>query len=166
MSGKAQWDLIAAGLLLALAVFVLVRTSIGFGAPFADAGGIFPETLPRVYGVALLVLALILGVEAWNRRNDPPAGTGTGEDASADASEEDSPFSSSLPWGRLLGTLAAVVVYAIVLPMAPFLPITAAFLASLFFLYGHRNYVSLGLVALIGALAMDVLFIRILSLPL
>lgn len=166
MSSKSKWDLVAAGGILLLALFVLIRTQIGFGASFSDAGGIYPETLPRVYGIALLIMGLILAIEAWNRRNNPPAEPEIGEDCGEVAMVDPNPFSTSLPWGRIAGTLAALILYVFLLPLAPFLLITTVFLVALFVLYGHRAPFPIALAAFIGALAMEVLFIRILSLPL
>lgn len=167
MSQKAKWDIVAAGIMFALAVFVLVSTFIGFGSAFADAGGVFPETLPRVYGIALLVLSAVLGFEAWLRRNLAPGPVETDNSkAEAVPPADYSPFPKNFPWGRIFGTLAAIIAYAIALPLVPFLPLTAVLLAALFVLYGHRSVVSIALVAGIGSLLMDVLFIRVLNLPL
>jgi hypothetical protein len=59
-----------------------------------------------------------------------------------------------------------MIVFAFALPLLPFWPLSAAMLAALFVLYGHRSWVTIALVAGIGSLMMDVLFIRILNLPL
>jgi hypothetical protein len=167
MSQKAKWDIVAAGIIFALAVFVLVSTYIGFGSAFADAGGVFPETLPRVYGIALLVFSVILAVEAWSRRNMSSAPVESDDpDGESEPPVNAAPFSMDLPWGRILGTLAAMIVFAFALPLLPFWPLSAAMLAALFVLYGHRSWVTIALVAGIGSLMMDVLFIRILNLPL
>ena len=160
MRQKSRWDIVAATIIGAIAIFVLATTYVGFGAPFADAGGIYPETLPRVYGYALLLLSLVLAFEAWSQRKAPLSGD-------ADETEKDaSPFPRDFPWGRVAGTLGLTVIFAYCLPLLPFFPLAAVFLASLFVLYGHRAPVNIGLVSLIGAAAMDVLFIRILNLPL
>lgn len=67
---------------------------------------------------------------------------------------------------RWLGTLAALVVYAGLLPHVQFLLLTTSFLAILFWLFGRTGLVKVAAASITGGFAFYLLFIVFLRLPL
>lgn len=152
MNRKAGQDLILAAVLAAISVFVLVSMGGSDGTNIVSGGQVTHSTLPIVYAAILLFLTLLLAAKALLRLRQP--------DGSAPA------FSlATAVWLRIAGTLACLLAYALLLQTVPFVVLTAVFLALLFILYGHRRLLPVTLVAVIGAVALDGLFIRILHLP-
>ena len=66
----------------------------------------------------------------------------------------------------LLIAMALTALYVAGLERLQFFPVTAVFLAAMFLLYGRRPLWGVGLAALLGAAALDVVFIRVINLPL
>lgn len=152
MNRKAGQDLVLAAILAAIALFVLVDMGGSAGTNIVRGGEVTHATLPMFYAGVLLLLTLLLALKALIRLRRP------------DGSE---PAFSLAPavWLRIAGTLACLVGYVLLLKLVPFIVLTAAFLALLFILYGHRALLPIALVSIIGAVALDALFIRILHLP-
>lgn len=152
MNRQAGQDLVLAAILAALAAFVLVSMGGTVDTNIVSGGRVTHATLPLFYAGLLLLLTLLLAVKALATLRRPSSGA---------------PAFSLAPavWLRIAGTLACLLGYVLLLKVTPFLPLTAAFLALLFILYGHRRLPTIALVAIIGAVALDALFIRVLHLP-
>jgi hypothetical protein len=152
MNRKAGQDLVLAAVLAAISLFVLFDMGSSVGTNIVRGGAVTHTTLPIFYAVILLLLTLILTVKALLQLRRPESGP---------------PAFSLAPavWLRIAGTLACLLGYVLLLKLVPFFVLTAAFLALLFILYGHRNLLPIALVSIIGAVALDALFIRILHLP-
>lgn len=154
-SGKQ--DLAAAALLAAVSLFAWFWIRSGSSTVIAG-DGITHVTMPSIYAAALLTLSALLAIHALLRlrREDVQSGRG--------ASSEP-PAASASAW-RFLGTVAGLLVYAGLLNRAPLSILTMAFLFAMFWLYGHRRLLPTAIVAVIGGLAVDVIFLRFLHLPL
>lgn len=152
MVGSARRDLISAIGLALIAGYVVWRSWTSDSAAFADAGGITPGTLPGLYGLLLMALAGLLALNAFRTRRGPDAPSGFALTRTA--------------WLRIAASLVFLTGYALLLPVVPFFVLTAAFLALMFVVYGHRRPAPVLAVALIGAGALDLLFLRVLQLPL
>ena len=152
MNRKAGQDLVLAAVLAAISLFVLIDMGGSAGTNIVRGGEVTHTTLPMVYAAILLFLTLLLAVKAALQLRRPETGA---------------PAFSMAPavWLRIAGTLACLLGYVALLKTAPFIVLTAAFLALLFILYGHRRLLPIALVSIIGAVALDALFIRILHLP-
>lgn len=153
MNRQAGQDLALATVLAALAVFVLIDMGTAATTNIVRGGQVTHATLPMLYAGLLLFLTSLLAAKALFRLRQPD----TGE-----------PAFSLAPgvWLRIAGTLVTLLAYVLLLKSpVPFVVLTGGFLALLFVLYGHRSLLQVGLVAIIGAVALDALFIRILHLP-
>lgn len=152
MNRQAGQDIIVAAVLAALAAFVLFTMSGRTSTNIVKAGEVTATTLPLLYGAILLFLTAVLAGKAlYNLRRPGKKTTAFSHPPKV--------------WARIAGTLILLTAYVALLKEVPFLPLTAVFLAAMFVLYGHRRWLPIALVAGIGAVALDVLFIRILSLP-
>lgn len=156
-SGKQ--DLAAAVLLAALALFVWFWIRSASATVVVGSGGVTFATMPSIYAAALLILSALLGVQALIRIRqgevDSSGGAGTPERLKK--------VTNAL---RFFGTIAALLAYAALLNRLPLAPLTMVFLFGMFWLYGHRRWLPTAVVAIIGGLAVDALFIRALQLPL
>lgn len=156
-SGKQ--DLAAAAVLAAIALFAWFWIRSGSTIVIAGSGGVTHATMPSIYAAVLLVLSALLAVHALIRirRDDIPSGQATVP------LEEPTKAANAV---RFVGTVIALLVYAALLGNAPLSLLTMGFLFGMFWLYGHRRLVPTAIVAVIGGLAIDLLFIRALHLPL
>lgn len=139
---------LAALVLTGIGVFVVATSWSSASGVFVKAGGITAWTLPGIYGAILVGLALLLLTKALLRH---------GGDAGRTLDRRG--------WLRVVGTLIAAVAYGMALTEVPFFLSTAVLLAALFVLYGRRQVVPIVVTALVGAGVLDVLFIRLLNLP-
>lgn len=142
-------DCVAALVLAGIGLFVVVQSWTSASGVFVKAGGVTAWTLPGIYGAILVVLSLLLLAKSL-------LGPAVRSDFNLDRRA----------WVRVVGTVAVAVLYAFALSAVPFFVATAAVLAALFVLYGRRNLPAVAATALVGAGVLDVLFIRLLKLPL
>lgn len=152
-------DCVLAAALIALgagALVVLAHTRSG-GANVADVVGF--ATLPRLYAGLLIGLGALLGANALLKALRQRA-------AGAAAARSRSSLADPKVLLRTVGALALLVLYVIGLERFDFLAVTAAFLAAMFLLYGRGPLWRVLLIAAVGAAALDVLFVRIIDLPL
>lgn len=156
-SGKQ--DLAAAMLIAAVAFFCWFWVRAGSAGAIADAGGVTHATMPSIYAAALLILASLLAVHALIRIRREDDRSRQPEDATAQTAPAVSAY-------RFVGTVAALLVYAGFLGQVPLSILTVGFLFFLFWLYGHRRWLTMAVAAIIGGAAIDVLFIRVLHVPL
>lgn len=152
-------DLILALVLMAVsiaALLVLAHTRSG-GEDVANVVGF--ATLPRLYAILLIGLSMLLGgnavLRARREMRDP-----------AEVGKAGSLLANPTVLIRMVGAVMLLVLYVLALQDFSFLPVTIAFLAAMFLLYGRRPLWRVALVALLGGIGLDVLFIRIIDLPL
>jgi len=150
MERPARRDLVTAVALAALGAFVIWKSRAAADVAFVDAGGVTPGTLPTIYAVILVVLSALLGWQALR-----------GRIAGKAAAFRFPP----LVWARILGTLALLIAYAVLLPSLPFWLLTFVFLAGLFLLYGHRRPLAMLATAVLGTAGLELVFIYLLGLP-
>lgn len=152
MNRQAGQDLILAAILVAISLFVLIDMGSSAGTNIVSGGEVTHSTLPIVYAGILLILTFLLAVKAVIHLRRP---------------ETKEPAFSLAPavWLRIAGTLAGLLAYVLLLKIVPFIVLTAAFLAVLFVFYGHRKPLPIAVTAIVGAVALDALFIRVLHLP-
>lgn len=138
------------------ALIVLAHTKSG-GTDSANVVGF--ATLPRLYAALLVGLGLLLagtsGVQVIKERR----GTVTPTMVS-------SALSDPIVLMRAIGTVVLLVLYVVGLEALPFFPVTVAFLALMFLIYGRKPLWRVLIVAAVGAAALDVVFVRIIELPL
>ena len=150
MGRPARRDLVTAVVLVAVGAFIIWKSQAAADVAFVDAGGVTPGTLPTIYAAILVALSGLMGWQALR-------GRAVGKEAVF-----------RLPrrvWGRILGTLALLIAYALLLPVVPFAALTFVFLAGLFLLYGHRRPVTVLATAVLGTAALELVFIHLLGLP-
>ena len=158
MSDSAK-DFVLAVVLMALSVvalLVLAGTRSG-GEDVANVVGF--ATLPRLYALLLVALSMLLGASALIRNRKEARGL-------LAPGEVHSVLADRTVVLRMAGAVVLLVLYVIGLESFSFLPLTIAFLAAMFLLYGRRPLWAVGLVAVLGGLALDIVFIRIIDLPL
>lgn len=152
-------DSILAAVLIALgigALIVLAHTRSG-GTDVADVVGF--ATLPRLYAGLLVGLGGVLAASSLIKRLREARGHSA-------VHRIRSPLADPTVLVRTFGSIVLLVLYVLGLQQFSFFPVTAIFLAVMFFLYGRGPIWRVLLVAVIGAAALDVLFIRIIDLPL
>ncbi len=152
-------DLVVALALVAfgVATLVVLAHTHNNGAHVADVLDF--ATLPRLYGLLLLGLSVLLAATSLVRkRREMRSGAALGR--------APSPLSNPVVLGRAAGTVVLTALYVVGLERLQFFPVTAVFLAAMFLLYGRRPLWGVGLAALLGAAALDVVFIRVINLPL
>jgi len=155
-SGK---DSVLAVVLIALgvaALVVLAHTRSG-GTSGADVIGF--ASLPRVYALLLIVLGGMLAASSAARLLREARGR-------VQPHRIRSALADPTILMRMIGSIVLLVLYAVGLQYFVFFPVTAVFLAAMFLLYGRGPIWRVILVSLLGAGAFDVLFIRIIDLPL
>lgn len=150
--------LLAIGLAaLGMAMLLVLHNTHNNGAHVADVLDF--ATLPRIYALMLTGLSLLLaGSALFNARKK--------EGTEAASSRARSPHLNPVVLGRAVGTVALTVLYVLGIESLPFFPVTAMFLAVTFILYGRRPFWGVAVVALLGSAALDVVFVRIINLPL
>ncbi len=116
-------------------------------------------TLPRLYALLLVALSILLGASALIRNRKEARGLIAPD-------EVHSVLADRTVVLRMVGAVVLLILYVIGLESFSFLPLTIAFLAAMFLLYGRRPLWAVGLVAVLGGLALDIVFIRIIDLPL
>lgn len=67
---------------------------------------------------------------------------------------------------RMIASIIAIIVYAVMFEEAPFFLITGAFLFAMLLAFGQPLYWKTGLIAAIGCAALHVVFVNFLQLPL
>ena len=152
-------DFVLAMVLLALSVLalaVLARTRSG-GEDVANVVGF--ATLPRLYALLLAGLSILLAAGALIRNRREARGL-------IERGEIHSVLADRTVLMRMVGAVGLLVLYVIGLQYLSFLPTTIVFLAAMFLLYGRRPLWAVGLVAVLGGAALDIVFIRIIDLPL
>lgn len=118
-------------------------------------------SLPTLYASLLVLLSTVMLIGSlrvlWLRRS-----TGIRDDAGPppDASPDRAGFVI-----RWVGTLTALIVFALLLPHAPFLLLTTVFLAVLFWLFGRKGPIKVAAASIIGGTAFYLLFVVFLKLP-
>jgi len=158
MSESAK-DCFLAAFFIALgsaALIVLAHTHSG-GANVADVVGF--GTLPRLYAGLLVGLGALLAGSSLIKLLQEARGR-------AAVLRIRSPLADPTVLMRTLGSMVLLVLYVLGLQQFTFFPVTAVFLAVMFFLYGRGPIWRVLLVAVVGAAALDVLFIRLIDLPL
>jgi hypothetical protein len=156
-------DIVTAAALLAVGVggFLFINSK---GAPVTEGpGGLSWRSLPFIYSGLLIGFTLIyaalsmiglvkaLGAEGGaSRPSSPPA----------ELAHE------RLTNVRRLATVACLVAYAATLPMFGFAVTTPLLLFVLFYVFGRTSLAQNLMLALVGGLALWVLFVGILKLPL
>ncbi len=138
------------------ALVVLARTKAG-GSSGADVVGF--ATLPRLYAGLLVGLGALLAASSLFKML---------RDARSHhvAPKVRSAFADPIVLMRAFGSIVLMILYVLGLQQFPFFPVTAVFLAVMFFLYGRGPIWRVLLVAILGGAVLDVLFIRIINLPL
>lgn len=120
-------------------------------------------TLPTLYASLLVLLSLMLlsgslrSILRSRRAADGQA---------AHRRRDGWPSEVTLQLVRWFGTLALLIVYAVLLPHIHFLFLTTAFLALLFLLFGRRGWLKVAAASVLGGGAFYLLFIVFLNLPL
>ena len=156
---ESKKDVLLAIALVALGLgtlFVLSRTPDN-GTHAADVLDF--ATLPRIYALMLTALSGVLAVTAWLRGRQV-------HKWSAPEDRRRSALSEPRVLGRALGTIALTAIYIVAIEHLNFMVATTTFLALTFLLYGRRPLWGVALTAVLGAAALDVVFIRIIDLPL
>lgn len=158
-------DLFLAAVLIAIGVFILLDINATELSGHSVIESVGFSTLPMIYASLLVAFAAILGVIAvmGMRRERAGRRPASGPAESADA-DEGGP-SQTVVLGRTAATIAAVVIYALLLEHVDFFVLTAVFLFAMFQLYGQRSLLRTSVVALIGAAALHGLFVTALKLP-
>lgn len=138
------------------ALIVLAYTHSG-GAHVANVVGF--ATLPRLYASLLIGLGALLGGNSLiEMHRDARAGRAPLRNRS--------PLADRTVLLRTVGTVALLVLYVIGLEHTAFFPATTVFLGVMFLIYGRAPLWRVLLVAILGAAALDVLFIQVINLPL
>jgi Tripartite tricarboxylate transporter TctB family len=150
---SASQDAVVALFLAAFGVFVLVDMGMARGANIVGAGGVTFATLPMLYAGLLLLLSALMLVGAIVRLRREPDG-------------KIAFVLAPVVWVRIGSTIGLCLLFALLLNRVPFMLLTAVFLFLLFLAYGHRKFQSALVVAVVGAIGLDALFLRILHLPL
>lgn len=162
--GNRVADLVLAIVLVAIGAFILIDINSTEQTGHSVIESVGFATLPSIYAGLLVALSGTLGGVALlgllrersvrrksgsgNRRTAPRAGG-----------------LSALDGLRTVGTIVAVLVYALLLKYVNFFALTAVFLLVMFHLYGQRSLLRTGVVALVGAAAFHALFVMALKLP-
>ncbi len=152
---EAMKDVLAAAALFGAGVFALVwiRSTEAPGGGAAAPGALDFASVPTLCSVILIALSAIYGAGAVVRfAGARGAVFGAGWRPGAVA------------WRRV-ATVAGLVAYVFALKALPFFVATAAFLAAMFVLYGHRAPVAVATVALAGSAVLTGLFVYALRLP-
>ena len=158
MSESAK-DSVLAAVLIALgvgALVVLAHTRSG-GTSGADVIGF--ASLPRLYAILLIGLGGLLAISSVTKLLGEARGR-------LQARRIRSALANPTILLRTIGTVVLLILYVLGLQKFVFFPVTALFLAAMFFLYGRGPIWAVILVAIVGAGTLDVLFIRIIDLPL
>ncbi len=156
---ESMKDLVVAVALAALGLgtlVVLARTP-NSGAQVADVLDF--ATLPRLYALLLVGLSVLLGASALVRRAREARSAGGLQRAR-------SALADPAVLARAAGSVALTALYVAGLERLAFFPVTAAFLAAMFLVYGRRPLWGVALAALAGAAALDAVFVRVIDLPL
>lgn len=157
-------DVVLATTLLAIGLFGLVWIRRTVSTNILVGQDISFATLPSAWSSLLALLALIYGLQAgrelflaWR------ALQAEGEDARA------AMRAGSVDWlmlGRLAGTVAMLLILALLLEALPFIVVTTAFLFVILLIYGQPLRVRTAVLALLGGAGFHGLFVEFLKLPL
>lgn len=151
-------DLVLAVALIAIGVFALIRINAAPPGMMATSGAVGYAGVPTLCSILLIglsglyaagIAARLLALRAWRPGRRPSIGRWR-------------PGTVAI---RRSATLLLLVGYVLLLKAVPFFVATAAFLAIMFVLYGHRSPVHVAGVALAGSGALTLLFVYFLNLP-
>ena len=158
MGNKDVWTrALLAGSLLATAVILAAYfIAPGFDGASAGRGGVGPKTWPRVMliGIACCAAVMLLRELAHLFLRDPyhpEAAVETGEIYDN--------------WKAVVG-IAILVVYGVAIPVVGFVLATVAFFAVWLWLGGVRRARTVGLVSLLGTIALLYIFVGVSKMPL
>ena len=129
---------------------MLAHTRAG-GINVADVVGF--ATLPRLYAGLLVGLGGVLAASSLVKRLREARGHSA-------VHRIRSPLADATVLVRTFGSIVLLVLYVLGLQQFSFFPVTAIFLAVMFFLYGRGPIWRVLLVAVIGAAALDVVRIQ------
>ena len=124
------------------------------------------STMPTIYGALLVVLSGLYLLDSVRKvlragRDDRNV-AGLAPPAQAANAAGPSPRTVAV---RTFGALVMLVAYTVLLDQVHFFLLTTAFLAALFFLFGHRNLWRVAIVSIAGGTGLYALFIVVLDLP-
>jgi len=156
---EASKDFLLAIVLIAvsIAALVVLEYTRSGGEDVANVVGF--ATLPRLYAILLIGLSSLLGISALLRARRESR-------SSTEQSRVRSLLANRSVLFRMVGAVTLLVLYVLALQYFSFLPVTILFLAAMFLLYGRRPLWRVALVAVLGGVSLDLLFIRIIDLPL
>jgi hypothetical protein len=121
-------------------------------------------TLPTLYASLLVLLSLMVLIGSL--RSILRSRRAADGRQAAHRRPDRLPSDVTLQLVRWSGTLALLILYAILLPHIHFLFLTTAFLALLFLLFGRRGWLKVAAASVLGGAAFYLLFIVFLNLPL
>ncbi|HEX5463208.1 MAG TPA: tripartite tricarboxylate transporter TctB family protein [Burkholderiales bacterium] len=150
--------------LLAVGIVALVLIQRPRETVTLGSGGMNYATLPDVYSVLLIGLAVLYLISVLRRARASLPRHSPSEDNAARAA-------GRLPshrtvWVRIILSFLALMAYVVMLQFTNFLVITAAYLAAMFWIFGERSLTRIVLVSLIAAALFYGLFVNLLNLPL
>ena len=158
MSESTKDSLLAAVLIvLGIGALVVLAHTRSGGGNVANVVGF--ATLPRFYAALLIGLGGLLAVSSLVKLLREVRGHQA-------VHRIRSALADPVVLMRTFGSIVLLVLYVLGLQQLAFFPVTAVFLAVMFFLYGRGPIWRVLIVAVVGAAALDILFIRIIDLPL
>lgn len=142
---KIHPDVLASVLLFIVGVAIVVMSK---GLPSAGLSRYGPGFFPSITGYGLAIVSLILLVEAIRKKK------------TADT------YMDRKSLTDIIILLAVVLVYSFMLRPLGYIISTVLFLAAILYIFGYRNYIKLGIIALIVPTSIYLLFVQLLSVPL
>jgi hypothetical protein len=158
----AKRDAVVSAVLIVVGLAAIFRINTVGTSRAVVTQSLTHASLPTLYASLLVLLSAVMLIGALRVLLRRPIGA---RDDALRPSEGGTATDHSSFLVRWLGTLAALVVFALLLPHVPFLLLTTVFLASLFWLFGRTGLVKVAAASIIGGSAFYLLFVVFLRLP-
>ena len=162
--GAIRRDISSSVVFILLGALAIININSGEHSQVAETATLTASTLPTIYGSLLILLAGIILVGALSKLLTGKQGAQP-ESVNIVSDDVVAAASPALVLIRTLGTLALLIIYALLLAYTNFTILTAGFLALLFVLFGRRNPLQIGLASILGGIGFYLLFIYFLNLP-